>query len=62
LEIITHKHPHLKASYSKTDKNALVEHFYDKNGFNITHQDSATHYEFAHFADVNESIKVNDES
>ena len=62
LEIITHKHPQLKASYSKTDKNALVEHFYDKNGFNITHQDSATHYEFAHFADVNESIKVNDES
>lgn len=62
LSIITHKYPHLKASYIKTDKNALVEHFYEKNGFAITHQDSATHYEFAHFVDVNESIKVRDES
>jgi len=28
----------------------------------MTHQDSAIHYEFAHFADINQSIKVNDES
>jgi FkbH-like protein len=62
LSIIAHKYPHLKASYIKTDKNALVEHFYEQNGFTITHQDSAIHYEFAHFVDVNESIKVKDES
>lgn len=62
LGLITHKHPHLKASYSKTDKNALVEHFYEQNGFKITHIDSATHYEFSHFVDVYESIKVNNES
>jgi len=62
LGIITSKHPHLQASYIKTDKNALVEHFYEQNGFHMTHQDSAIHYEFAHFADINQSIKVNDES
>ncbi|WP_345993157.1 HAD-IIIC family phosphatase [Sulfurimonas sp. HSL-1716] len=58
LNFITRRHQDLTASYCKTDKNALVEEFYEKNGFEAVKNGDCKHYKFKRFADVNESIKV----
>lgn len=58
LNVITQKHSNLKAIYCKTDKNTLVEKFYEKNGFRLVHNDECNYYEFQTFADIHETIKV----
>jgi FkbH-like protein len=62
LHVITQKHKNLKAAYCKTSKNALVEKFYESNGFKLLREDKCKHYEFEKYADVNEAIKVVDAS
>lgn len=62
LEFITRRHQNLSATYCKTEKNSLVEEFYDKNGFELTQAQGSKHYKFRNFADINENIKVNYES
>jgi FkbH-like protein len=65
LTFITQKHSNLRATYYKTEKNSLVEEFYENNGFELLDTDATTpskHYKFAKFADINKDIKVNYES
>ena len=62
LHVITQKHTGLLATYCKTEKNSLVEEFYEKNGFKLLENGEYKHYIFEHFADVNDAIKVNYES
>ena len=62
LDFITRRHQNLRAVYSKTEKNSLVEEFYEKNGFELIQTLDDKHYKFKNFADINESIKVNYES
>lgn len=62
LNFITQKHQNLTANYCKTEKNSLVENFYETNGFELLENGSCKHYKFADFVDINESIKVNYES
>ena len=62
LNAITQRHQNLSARYCKTDKNSLVEEFYEKNGFQLLENGECKHYIFEHFADVNDAIKVNYES
>ena len=62
LNFITHRHKQLRATYCKTEKNSLVEEFYEKNGFKLLENGEYKHYIFEHFADVNDAIKVNYES
>lgn len=61
LNVITRKHPALRATYCKTEKNALVEEFYDKNGFDLIEDSPCKIYEFREHVDINTAIKVNDE-
>ena len=62
LDFITRRHQNLTATYTKTEKNSLVEEFYEKNGFELIETLDSKHYKFKNFADINESIKVNYES
>ncbi len=62
LSFITHRHPDLKASYCKTEKNSLVEEFYERSGFEVLQNGECKYYKFRDFADINTSIKVKYES
>ena len=63
LHVITQKHTGLLATYCKTEKNSLVEEFYEKNGFELLHvKGDCKHYKFIKDVDMNESIKVEYES
>lgn len=58
LAFVNSQHPALKAKYTPSQKNSLVENFYEKNGFILERQDKSKHYKFAQNVDINESIKV----
>ena len=63
LDFITRKHPNLEARYYKTEKNSLVEYFYENNGFECcSKSENSKHYKFAKFADINKSIRIEYES
>lgn len=62
LNVITRKHPDLKATYCKTSKNTLVEEFYEKNGFQLLQSNgNCKTYKFNKFTDIYTSIEVIDE-
>lgn len=60
LTFIRSKHPSLSAKYIPTAKNALVEDFYEKNGFELMLDESEKHYRSAKKVDINKDIKVID--
>lgn len=64
LNHISSKHRDLTASYVPTAKNSLVESFFEKNGFKLTHTDSnrCKYYHFEKKVDINKHIKVTDDS
>lgn len=62
LSIVTHLHADLKATYIKTEKNSLVENFYENNGFECLEHASVKTYRFQTFAPSNDTIKVTYES
>ncbi|MCB5266547.1 MAG: HAD-IIIC family phosphatase [Candidatus Cloacimonetes bacterium] len=62
LSFLTHLHPNLTASYIKSEKNSLVSHFYENNGFAIIKDGDNKDYKFQSFVDINEDIKVAYES
>ncbi len=63
LDFITRRHQNLSAIYCKTEKNSLVEEFYEKNGFELVKKTpNCKRYKFKNFVSSNKSIKVNYES
>ncbi len=63
ISIMAQKHKKLEAVYCKSTKNSLVEEFYDKNKFVLSHrQNGCKYYKLNSLLKINPNIKVIDES
>lgn len=63
IGIIAQKHKKLEAVYCKSEKNSLVEDFYDKNRFILSYQQNGCkYYKLNSLLKINPNIKVIDES
>jgi FkbH-like protein len=58
LAFVTTQHPNLLANFRQTDKNTLVENFYENNGFELIKKDDLKHYKFLQSVDINKGIEV----
>jgi len=58
LAFITSKHSDIKANFIPTNKNRLVENFYENNGFKLIKEDTVKYYKFVKNVDINRDIKV----